>query len=69
VTALEAERFDVRPKRFGHAQPVDRQKRDERVLPRRGETGNDEERADLVAIQAGCVRLVVQARPADVHRR
>jgi hypothetical protein len=65
VTAREAERFDVGAERLGHAQTNDGQKRDERVLPRRGETGSDEERAHLVAIQAGGVGLVVEPRPAN----
>jgi len=33
------------------------------------EAGRDEHRTDLVAVKTGCVGLVVQAWPADMHRR
>jgi len=33
------------------------------------EPGGDQQRADLVAVRPGGVRLVVQSRPADVRRR
>ena len=69
VPPFEAERFDVGAERFGDTQAVDRQQGDERVLARRGQPGSDEEGADLVAVQAGGVRLVVQARPANMGRR
>ena len=69
VAPFEAERLDVGAERFGDPQPVDRQQGDERVLAGRGQPGSDEEGADLVAVQAGGVRLVVQAGPADMRRR
>jgi hypothetical protein len=39
------------------------------VLGRGAEPGGDEQRADLVAVQAGGVGFVVDPRPADVHGR
>lgn len=66
VAALETERFDVGAERFGHAQPVDRQQADERMLACRRQSGGDEQRADLVAVEAGGVGLVVEPRPTDV---
>ena len=50
-----------------HAQPVEREQGDQRVLGGRAEPGGDQERAELVAVQGGGVRLVVQPRPADVR--
>jgi hypothetical protein len=68
VAAFESERFDVGAERFGHAQAVDREQRHERVLAGRGEAGCDEQRADLVAIQADGMGLVVEPRATNVHR-
>ena len=39
------------------------------MLGGRAEPGGDQQCADLVAVQAGGVRLVVQAGPADMHCR
>ena len=69
VAAFEAEGFDVGTGRFGDPETVERQKTDERVVAGAGESGGDEHRADLVAVQAGRVRLVVEAGSADVHGR
>ena len=69
VPPFEAERFDVGTERFGDSEAVDRQQADEGVLPRRGQPSSHEEGADLVAIQAGGMRLVVQSGPADMGRR
>lgn len=66
MAALEAECFDVGAERLEHARTIDGQKRDRRVLPRRGETGSDEQRTHLIAIQAGGVGLVVEPWTADV---
>ena len=41
----------------------------QRVLGGRAEPGGDQERAELVAVQGGGVRLVVQPGPADVRGR
>ena len=45
---------------FGDAQAVDGQQRDQRVLGRGAESGRDQQRPDLVAVQPDCVRLVIQ---------
>jgi hypothetical protein len=67
VAALEAEVLDVGTGGLGDVQPVEGEQGDEGVLGGRSEPGGDEERAELVAVQGGGVRLVVQPRPADVR--
>ena len=69
VAAFEAEGLDVGADGFGDPQPVERQQRDQRVLGGRAEPGGDQQRADLVAVQADRVRLVVQPGTADVRGR
>jgi len=69
VPAFQAQVLDVRAGGLGHAQPVERQQGDQRVLGRRPEPGGDQERAELVAVQGGRVRFVVQPGTADVRRR
>jgi len=66
VPALDAQGPDVGADSFGHAQPVEGQQRDERVLGGRPEPGSDQQRAELVAVQPGGVRVIVQARTADM---
>ena len=68
MAAFEAELFDVGADRFGDPQPVERQQAEQRMVTGAAEPGGDEHGADLVAVQAGRVRLVVEARSADVHR-
>jgi hypothetical protein len=67
VTAFEAQLLDVSADRFGDPQPVQREQRDQSMVAGAGETGSDEHRADLVAVEAGCVGLVVQAGPTDMN--
>ena len=67
MTAFEPESFDVGPDRFGDPQPVQREQADEGVVAGAAETGGDEHGADFVAVQAGGVGLVVEARPTDMH--
>jgi len=67
VPALDAERLDVGVRGFRDAQPVEGQQGDQRVFRRRAEPGADQQRAELVAVQSGGVRLVVQAGPADMR--
>jgi len=67
VAALEPEVLDVGAGRLGHPQPVEGEQGDQRVLACRAEPGGDQERAELVAVQGGGVRLIVQPRPADVR--
>src|ERR1017187_1784802 len=69
VAALDAEGLDVRAGGLGDPQAVDGQQGDQGMLGGRAEPGGDQQCADLVAVQAGCMRLVVQARPADMHCR
>ena len=69
VAALEAQVLDVRPGRLGDSQPVECEQGDQRVLCGRPEPGGDQEGAELVAVQGGGVRLVIQPRPTDVRRR
>jgi hypothetical protein len=63
VAAFQAQVLDVRTGRLGHAQAVEREQGDQRVL------GGDQERAELVTVQGSGVRLAVQPRPADVRGR
>ena len=66
MAAFGAQSLDVRAGCLGHAQPVQCEQRDQRMLGRGAEPCRDEQGADLVAVQAGGVGLVVQARQADV---
>ena len=69
MSSLDAEGLDVGSDRFGHPQPVERQQGDQGVLGGGTEPGGDEERPDLVAVQADGVGLVVDPWPADMDRR
>jgi hypothetical protein len=51
VAAFHAHVLDVRAGRLRHAQPVQRQQRDQRMLGGRPEPGGDQEGAELVAVQ------------------
>jgi hypothetical protein len=68
VPALQAQVLDVRARGLRDPQPVQREQGDQRVLGGRAEPGGDQERAELVAVQGGGVRLVVQPGTADVRR-
>jgi hypothetical protein len=59
--------LDVRSGGLRYPQPVECEQGDERLLGRRAEPGGDQERAELVAVQGGGVRLLVQPRPSDVR--
>jgi len=69
LPALGTQRLDVGAGCLGDPQAVQREQRDQRMLGHAAEPGRDEQGADLVAVQAGRMRLVVQPRPAHVHRR
>jgi hypothetical protein len=69
VAALESQAFDVGTDRFRDSQPVQRQQRDQRVVTGASQSGGDEDRSDFVAVQARGVGLVIEPRPAYVHRR
>ena len=64
VASLQAQRLDVGAKRFGDPQPIEGQERDESVLGRGAEPGDDQQRAHFVAVEADGVALEVQARAA-----
>ena len=49
--------------------PLSASKEIERVLGGRAEPGSDQEGAELVAVQGGGVRLIIQPRPAHVRGR
>ena len=66
VPALDAQRLDAGAGGFGDAQPVERQQGDQRVLRGVAKAGGDQQRAELVAVQPGGVRLIVQPWPADM---
>ena len=63
VPALDAQGLDIRAGGLGDPQPVQREQRDQRMLRRRPETGGDQQRPELVAVQADRVGLVVQPWP------
>jgi len=69
VAALEAEGFDVCADRFGDAEAVQGEERHQRVVAWRRQAGGDQDGAELVAVEVGDMGLVVDAWPADVHRR
>jgi len=69
VPAFQAQLLDVGAGGLRYPQPVQREQGDQRVLGGRPEPGGDQERAELVAVQGGGVRLVVQPRSADVRGR
>jgi hypothetical protein len=66
VPTFDPECVDVGTEGLGDPQPVDREQRDQRVLIGRAEPGRDEQRANLIAVQADGVGLVVRTRPSDV---
>jgi hypothetical protein len=69
VTAFRAHCLDVGADGLRHPQPVQREQRYQGMLGCRTEPRGDQQRADLVAVQAGGVRLVVQPWPTDMYRR
>jgi hypothetical protein len=69
VAALESQVLDVGADGLGDPQPVERQHTDQGVIAAAGQSGGDQHGADLVAVQAGGVGLVVKARSPHVRRR
>jgi len=61
--------LDIGAGGFRHPQLIEGEEGDQRVVCRAAEPGGDERRAPLVAVQAGGMRLVAQARAADVRGR
>jgi hypothetical protein len=69
VAALEPEVIDVCADGLGDPQPVESQQADQRVVPAAGQPRGDQHGADLVAVQASGVGLVVQAGSTHMRRR
>ena len=67
VPAFQAEVLDVGADGFGDPQPVQGEQGDQRVLGWRAEPGGDQQGAELVAVQAHGVGLVVHPGAADVR--
>src|SRR6516225_3662526 len=67
MPALDAQVLDVGAGGFGDPQPVECQQRDQCVLAWRAQPGGNQQRAQLVAVQAGGVRVVVQPGTADMR--
>jgi hypothetical protein len=67
VAAFQAQELDVGPGGLRYAQAVEGEQGDQGVLGGRAEPGGDQECADLVAVQGGGVRLLVQPGAADVR--
>ncbi|MDP9331941.1 MAG: hypothetical protein M3Q30_01320 [Actinomycetota bacterium] len=68
VAAFESESFDVGAGCFGDPQSIEGKERDEGMVAGVAESGGDEHGADLVAVEAGRVRFVIETRSSDVHR-
>ncbi len=69
MPAFQTQVLDVGTGGLRYPKPVEGEQGDQGVLGRRAEPGGDQEGADLVAVQSGGVRLVVQPRPPDVRGR
>jgi hypothetical protein len=69
VAAFGAQALDVSAGRLRNPQAVQREQGDKSVLGRRAEPGGDQQRAELVAVQPGGVRLVIDPGPADMGSR
>ena len=67
VAPLGAHGLDICASGLRHPQPVQGEQGDQRVLGGEAEAGGDEQGAELVAVQGGGVRLVVQPGPAHLH--
>jgi hypothetical protein len=59
VPAFQAQVLDVSTAGFGDPQPVQREQGDQRMLQRRAESGGDQQRAELVAVQRDSMGFVV----------
>ena len=51
LTAVHVHRFDVGTQRFADPQAVQREERDQRVVPLRAEPGLDQQAAEFVSVQ------------------
>jgi hypothetical protein len=69
VATLQAQVLDISAGGLGDPQPVQREQRDQRMLGRRAEPCGHQQGAQLVAVQGGGMRLIIQPRPPDVGGR
>jgi hypothetical protein len=69
VSPLQAQVLDIGAGGLGDSQAVQREQGDQRVLGRRPEPSSHQQGSQLVAVQGGGMRLVVQPRAADMHGR
>src|SRR6266536_1982635 len=69
VPALDAQVLDVGAGGFGDLQPVERQQGNQCVLAGRAQPGGNQQGAQLVTVQPGGVRLIIQPGTADVRGR
>jgi len=53
VSPFQSEGIDVGADRFGHAQPIQRQQRHQRMVAWRRQSGGDQDRAEFVAVEMG----------------
>jgi hypothetical protein len=67
VPALQSQVLDIGAGGLRDPQPDEREQRDEGVLGGRAVLGGGQEGTELVAVQGGGTRLVVQPRSADVR--
>ena len=66
VPALDPHGLNIGAGGFGDPQAVEGQQGDKRMLRGWPEPGSYQQRAELVAVQAGGVRLIIQPGPPDV---
>ena len=69
VAALDGEAFDVRAGGLGDPQAIEGQQGEQGVISSSAQASSDEQGADLVAVQANDMGLVVQTRPAYMGSR
>ncbi|MGA9833162.1 MAG: hypothetical protein WBQ71_18765 [Trebonia sp.] len=69
MPAFQPQLLDIGAGRLRDPQPVEGEQRDQGVLGGRAEPGGDQDRAELIAVQRGGVRLIIQSRAADVGGR
>src|SRR5215470_1166975 len=69
MPTVQAQLLDVGTYSLRYPQPIQREQGDQRMLQWWAEPGRDEQGAELVAVQGGGVRLVVQPRPPHVSGR
>jgi len=67
VAAFQAQVLDIGAGGLRHPQPVEGEQGYQCVLGGRAGPGGDQEGAQLLAVQGGGVRLIIQPGPADVR--